>query len=272
MRTSIPNIIEFVTDPQLLDLSLSSAQETVLRASYALPLTAAQHELWQLCTGRDRYPAHPFSEVTILAGARAGKDSRIAAPIVCYEAVFGGHEHQVAKGERGVIPLVAQDQRATQIAFGYIRDYLTSSPMLKSKVVDVLRAEVTLANGLSISCFPSTLRSLRGWSIPAAVLDELAFFRLEGALVRESVLTRNAPTEHKPFTVRCRTTPVCQARSSDSGCCTRVVPRPSGRPESAHGDPPRGSTCTGTRCSPRGPADDSRTPSSTAGGRSSSPP
>ena len=29
--------------------------------------------------------------------------------------------------------------------------------------------------------FPCTLRSLRGWSIPVAVLDELAFFRLEGA-------------------------------------------------------------------------------------------
>ena len=27
---------------------------------------------------------------------------------------------------------------------------------------------------------PCTLRSLRGWSIPAGVMDELAFYRLEG--------------------------------------------------------------------------------------------
>ncbi len=181
MRTSIPNIIEFVTDPQFLGLSVSPAQETLLRAIYGLPLTREQSDLWQQCTGRTHYPAHPFSEVTILAGARAGKDSRIAAPIVCYEALLGGHERQVAKGERGVIPLVAQDQRATKIAFDYIREYLMSSPILKSEVADVLSSEVTLANGLSISCFPSTLRSLRGWSIPAGVLDELAFFRLEGS-------------------------------------------------------------------------------------------
>ena len=181
MPASVPDIIQFVRDPQLLGLSLSPAQETLLRAIYGLPLTLPQRELWHLCTGRDSYPAQPFSEVTILAGARSGKDSRIAAPIVCYEAVLGGHEHQLAKGERAIIPLVAQDQRATKIAFGYIRDYLTRSPMLTSQVVDVLSTEVTLANGLSISCFPSTLRSLRGWSMPAGVLDELAFFRLEGA-------------------------------------------------------------------------------------------
>ena len=181
MHGSVPDIIEFVTDPQLLGLTLSPAQETLLRAIYGLSLTPEQRELWYLCTGREEYPARPFSEATVLAGARAGKDSRIAAPIVCYEAVLGGHERHVAKGERAVIALVAQDQRATRIAFSYIRDYLMSSPMLKSQVADVLSSEITLTNRLSINCFPSTLRSLRGWSIPAGVLDELAFFRLEGA-------------------------------------------------------------------------------------------
>ncbi|MDO8478092.1 MAG: hypothetical protein Q7W02_18190 [Candidatus Rokubacteria bacterium] len=54
----------------------------------------------------------------MIAGARAGKDSRIAAPIVCYEALFGGHDPHLARGERGVIPLVAQDIRATRVSFG----------------------------------------------------------------------------------------------------------------------------------------------------------
>jgi hypothetical protein len=35
----------------------------------------------------------------------------------------------LAKGERATIPLVAQDHRATKIAFSYIRDYLTGSPL-----------------------------------------------------------------------------------------------------------------------------------------------
>ena len=178
---SRPDIIECVTDSQLLGLTISPAQETLLRAIYGLRLSREQRELWRLCTGRERYDGVPFGEVTILAGARAGKDSRIAALIVCFEALLGGHDRQLARGERGVVPLVAQDARASKIAFGYIKDYLSHSPILRTQVAKVLSSEVTLTNGLVISCFPSTLRSLRGWSIPAAVLDELAYFRFEGS-------------------------------------------------------------------------------------------
>ena len=176
-----PDIITFVTDPQLLGLTLSPAQETLLRAIYGLPLDSDQLDLWRLCTGREHYASMGFGEATALAGARSGKDSRIAAPIACFEALLGGHDRHLSKGERGIIPLVAQDARASKIAFAYIRDYLTGSSILARSVAEVLTSEITLTNGLSISCFPSTLRSLRGWSIPAAVLDELAFFRFEGA-------------------------------------------------------------------------------------------
>lgn len=174
------NIIDFVTDPQLLGLSISPAQQTLLRSIYGLPLDEEQLDLWHRCTGRDTYPQRPFAEVTVIAGARAGKDSRIAAPIVCFEALFGGHEKHLAKGERGVIPLIAQDGRATRIAFGYIRDYLTTSKLLESRVVDVKAQEIALDNRISINCFPCTLASTRGFSCPAGVLDEVGFFRLEG--------------------------------------------------------------------------------------------
>jgi hypothetical protein len=176
----VPSIVEFVTDPQLLGLSVSPAQRTLLKSIYGLALDEEEFHIFRQCTGRDTYPAHPFGEVTAISGARGGKDSRIAAPCACYEAVFGGHERHLARGERAMIPLVAQDQRATKIAFGYIRDYMTRSPLLASLVEDVLTSEIVLTNGLTVACFPCTLRSLRGWSIPSGVLDEFAFFRLEG--------------------------------------------------------------------------------------------
>ena len=118
-----PTIVEFVTDAQLLNLSLSPCQTALLYTVYGLPLTGEYADLYRHCTGRTSLPIGPFSEVTVIAGARGGKDSRIAAPIVCYEAVFGGHEKYLTKGERAVIPLVAQDQRATRISAGYIFAY-----------------------------------------------------------------------------------------------------------------------------------------------------
>ena len=69
---------------------------------------------------------------------------------------------------------------ATAIAFGYIREYLEHSPLLSGMVANILSSEIELTNGITVACFPSTLRSLRGWSIPVGVLDELGFFRLEG--------------------------------------------------------------------------------------------
>jgi hypothetical protein len=180
-RPDIPSIIEFVSDSQLLGLSISLAQRTLLKTIYGLPLGDDEHAIFRACTGRETYSTLPVSEVTVVAGARAGKDSRIAAPIVCYEALFGGHEYHLARGERGVIPLVAQDARAAKIAFGYIAQYLTGSRLLASLVDgDPLASEIVLRNGLSIVCFPCTLRSLRGFSIPVAIMDELAFYRLEG--------------------------------------------------------------------------------------------
>ena len=52
--------------------------------------------------------------------------------------------------------------------------------MLKSMLADEPLANEIKLN-LTIMCFPSTLASLRGWSIPVAILDEVGFWRLEGS-------------------------------------------------------------------------------------------
>jgi hypothetical protein len=57
MTTDVPRIIDFVTDPQLLGLSLSPAQRALLKAIYGLPLDEEELDLWRLCTGREGYPA-----------------------------------------------------------------------------------------------------------------------------------------------------------------------------------------------------------------------
>jgi hypothetical protein len=176
--TAPPTIIEFVTG--MLGLSLSPAQRTLLKSTYGLPLDAQELEIFRQCTGRQTYSGHPFPEVTVIAGARAGKDSRIAAPVACFEALFGGHERQLGRGERAIIPCVAQDARAARIAFDYIRDYLRT-PLLRDRIDVEMSTEIALTNRVSVAVFPCTMRSLRGYSIPVGVMDEIGYFRLEGS-------------------------------------------------------------------------------------------
>lgn len=178
-----PDIITFATHPSFLGLSISPAQETLLRGIYGLPLvTDEQRAIWALCTERPYIVGHQYPEASVLAGARSGKDSRIAAVVVLYEALFGGHAERAAKGETVMIPLIAQDARASGIAYGYIRSYLEQSPALASQLAgEPLTDRLTLTNGVVIACMPCTRTTARGFSIPVAVLDEVAFYRLEGA-------------------------------------------------------------------------------------------
>jgi len=124
----------------------------------------------------------------VIAGARKGKNSRLVGPIALYEAQYGGHK--VSKGEVPRIALFAQDSNAVKVTFDYISDYLTESPELKRLVAGTpLRSRIKLKNGFEIRTYPATGTAARACSFPVAVLNESAFFRLEGSA--------NADTEIK---------------------------------------------------------------------------
>jgi hypothetical protein len=163
MSLAIPTIIEFLTDSQLLGLSISPAQETLLRTIYALPMTPEQAEIFRLATGREAPPAKEAGESTVIAGARSGKDSRIATPIAAYEAAYGGHDLSLAPGEIGTLAIVCHDSRATAVTFGYLRAYFERSPVLRTMLADDPKAQsLDLVNRLQVRCFPTTVTSMRG--------------------------------------------------------------------------------------------------------------
>jgi hypothetical protein len=101
--------------------------------------------------------------------------------VLCYEATFGQHERALGKGERCVYPLVAQDRGGAAVAFNYTKAYFEQSALLGRLVDEVLTSELRLTTGSRIQIFPCTQRSLRAVSIPCGILDELAFYRLEGS-------------------------------------------------------------------------------------------
>jgi hypothetical protein len=175
-----PDIITFTTSPDYLGLEISVPQGALLKASYGLELTEEEMVHFRQCTGRTIDPRINFTTVVVIAGARAGKDSRLVGPTALYEAVLGGHK--ISKGETATIGLYAQGKEAAAVTFDYISKYATESPKLADMVKgQPLRSKLTLDNSFVIRTFPATRIAGRAYSFPVAVLNESAFYRFEGA-------------------------------------------------------------------------------------------
>ncbi len=181
-RMDCPDIDTFVTDRRYLGNSIgekiSLPQRVLLRGCYGMRLTKAELGVWAEATQR-AYPGIEFQEVTVVAGSRAGKDSRFLAVVVLYEAIYGAFTVNI--GESAVIPVVAQDAKAAQIAWRLMRDYLKASPELARELVREKRDSLLLRNGVEIRVFPCTSKAIYGYSIPCGAMDEIGRFKFEGS-------------------------------------------------------------------------------------------
>ena len=73
--------------------------------------------------------------------------------------------------------LVAADRAQARVVLRYIEAFLDSTPML-ARLVERRTAEaIDLSNGVSIEVHTASYRTVRGRTVVAAVLDELAFWR-----------------------------------------------------------------------------------------------
>ena len=113
-------MIDILTFVAALGLTPSVAQEALLATVYGLPMPTPQHEeVRRLCTGRTHFEDAGYGDVSVICGARSGKTSYVAGPIVAYEALCGGHDKAAGKGETPVIPLIACDAKGSSVAFGF---------------------------------------------------------------------------------------------------------------------------------------------------------
>ncbi len=189
------DIISFIKNKKLIGEELGPYQETALRLLYGLPLNAEQEAIALQTSGKETIEPREYAEGTFICGRRSGKSDRLAANIAVYEAACGGHERYLTAGERGTIVLISQDMRAARILYNYILAKLQGSELLSQLIGRTRKEEIELTNGLNISIFPCSFKATRGYSIPAAILDELAFFRVEGVNVDKEVVDAIRPAQ-----------------------------------------------------------------------------
>ena len=178
------DIIEFATDPDFLGLSFEKrpAQEVILRVLYGLPLDKKQLEIFDILTkGEGIYKEGQIKSEAVLAlGARSGK-SFLSSICALYEATRGEYQKYVTKGEFVYICVIAtREKQAIAIIQSNCLRMLENSPILKKMISKTTELEITLKNNIRIISGPCNSTAMRGLPIAVLILDEAAFYRIEG--------------------------------------------------------------------------------------------
>jgi hypothetical protein len=178
------NIVQAVHDrhlfaPLFKEPSTWSAWEVYLRALFGLPIVDGKdRRLLRKCTGLKRPPIVPAKESFVIAGRRSGK-SYISSLIAIFLACFKDWKSCLSRGEKGHIFIIATDRAQARIVKDYVAGILSSGPIFRAMVVSDLKESIELRNGIEITIKTASYRTLRGFTVLAAILEELAFWRSE---------------------------------------------------------------------------------------------
>jgi hypothetical protein len=133
----------------------------------------------QAITQRDDEPLQRVEELVAVVGRRGGK-SRAISTLAAYIAGLCEHPALV-RGERGVLLIIAPDQRQATICLDYCTAAFEDSPILKQLVDQRTRDTLRLTNNIDIEVRASDFRRLRGPTFIAVIADECAFHYGDGS-------------------------------------------------------------------------------------------
>jgi hypothetical protein len=141
-------------------------------------LTPDELKDFQRLTGRAVSPDTRVEELWCVVGRRGGKTQAMAT-LAVYLAGLCDYKDALARGEKGVVLLIAPDQRQAKIALGYAEGCLQSTPMMQQLLHSRTADTLTLTTGISLEVRSASFRRLRGMTAVAVLADECAFWLSE---------------------------------------------------------------------------------------------
>ena len=113
-------------------------------------------------------------EFVAVKGRRAG-GSRSVSVLASY---WGGLcEHPaLVPGERGVLLIIAADQRQADVILDYTEANFRASPILNQLIESRTARQLRLTNNIDIEVRAADFRRLRGLTLVAVIADEAAFW------------------------------------------------------------------------------------------------
>jgi hypothetical protein len=190
------DVLRLFTDPQAFGRWFAGASwrawHAVLHGLFGIvpddPAVLAQLlQLTQLASA----PTVACAIAVFVIGRGAGK-SIVAAFLACAYALRD-YSAFLAPGERAVIMLLAADRRQSRVLLRYIKGFFDAIPMLRVLVERETAEGLDLTNGVSIEIHTASFRSLRGYRVVVAILDEIAFWSIDGVNPDREILTALGP-------------------------------------------------------------------------------
>jgi hypothetical protein len=176
------NILQAISDDAVFGRHFRGpswgAWRVFLAALFGLLLTPQQLAVYQQCTGRTAPPTMPFLEAWLVCGRRSGKSFTLAL-VAVFLSVFKDWRPFLGPGEIATVMIIAADRRQARVVMRYCLGLLRSVPMLRRQIESTTAESITLRNSVVIEIHTSSFRSVRGYSIVCALLDELAYWDVD---------------------------------------------------------------------------------------------
>jgi len=177
-------ITDAMTDRQLFGGTFGgdsfAAWRALLGGFYGLPLDDPEAETFKAITGRTETPQEAAHELWLAVGRRGGK-SHVAGLLAIFEACFHDHRDRLAPGEVATCMVIASDRRQARAVMRYISGLVSENPMLRRMVLRENSEAIEFRNRAAIEVHTASHRAVRGYTLSAAILDEIAFWHVEGA-------------------------------------------------------------------------------------------
>jgi hypothetical protein len=181
------NIIEAIKSPLIRPFledangSIASWSNwlTVWRCVFGLPVPKYKHDLIKQCTGRSfsSIPAGGMSELLLLTGRRSGKSRQVSVAGFVLSALLG-NEKKLAKGEKGMVAICSPTKKQSRIIKNYLRA-IFDNPLMEGEVIGETKEGFELSNGVLIELMAGDFRSVRGYTLLAALVDEVCFMGVD---------------------------------------------------------------------------------------------
>ncbi|MEI4262347.1 hypothetical protein [Roseovarius sp. D0-M9] len=177
-------IIDAMTDRKLFGDTFGGDSfegwRALLAGFYGLELDDTGADTFKTLTGRTGAPTGPHDELWLAVGRRGGK-SHVAGLLAIYEACFTDHRDKLAPGEVATCMVIASDRRQARAVMRYISGLVNENPMLRRLVLRENSEAIEFTNRAAIEVHTASHRAVRGYTLSAAILDEIAFWHIEGA-------------------------------------------------------------------------------------------